>query len=188
MLKRFYPLALGLALILPLLVPLGLALKASHDIQTATVYRLPIAGYDPRDMLRGHYLVFQFAWPWAQGVTPDGQTCAAHFENCCVCLNGPADKPLATLGVCTSAKSCPAQIKGRYDGDGRFDIGIDQYYIPESDSYRLEGMLRQNPERLRLGLAVRKSGLRPKIEKLYVGDVPLDVFLRENPAAPAQPE
>ena len=50
-----------LALVLPVLVPLLLTGKIVYERSTAPVYLVRIEGYDPRDMLYGHYLRFRFA-------------------------------------------------------------------------------------------------------------------------------
>ena len=49
-----------LALILPVLVPLLLAGKIVYERAMAPVHLVRIEGYDPRDMLYGHYLRFRF--------------------------------------------------------------------------------------------------------------------------------
>ena len=49
-----------LAVLLPILLPLffvGQTLYMRHD---AAIYKIKIEGYDPRDMLYGHYLTFRF--------------------------------------------------------------------------------------------------------------------------------
>lgn len=50
-----------IALILPVLVPLLLAGKIVFDRSSAPIYLVRIEGFDPRDMLYGHYLRFRFA-------------------------------------------------------------------------------------------------------------------------------
>lgn len=49
-----------LALVLPVLVPLLLVGKIVYERSTAPLYLVRIEGYDPRDMLYGHYLRFRF--------------------------------------------------------------------------------------------------------------------------------
>lgn len=56
-------LALTLALALPvagLAATWGMAHKAA---QQGTEWLVPIAGYDPRDLLRGHYVIYTYDWP-----------------------------------------------------------------------------------------------------------------------------
>lgn len=49
-----------LALLLPVVIPALLAGKIMVERSTAPVYLVRIEGYDPRDMLYGHYLMFRF--------------------------------------------------------------------------------------------------------------------------------
>lgn len=56
----FKKIAIIIALILPILAPsfiIGSTLFARHG---ADIYRVKIIGYDPRDMLYGHYLRYRF--------------------------------------------------------------------------------------------------------------------------------
>lgn len=53
--------------IIALMLPL-VALAASwgfthYKAQQGIVWRVPISGYDPRDLLRGHYVVYRYDWP-----------------------------------------------------------------------------------------------------------------------------
>ena len=172
---RFYA-ALS-ALAFALLIPAGLAAKAQLDLRNADAYRVPIAGYDPRDMLRGHYLVFRFEWPWVKGREPDENICAEDMSNCCVCLSGDKAAPTAHLQMCpkTPDDSCPAPLRGYAHGNGQFDIGISQYYIPESRAEELEDLLREGKTDFRLGL-VSRPGAKALIEKLYIGGKSLEHY------------
>lgn len=58
--RRFF---LPFALLLPL-VGLGLIwLLTEKESHQGAEWDVPIAGYDPRDLLRGHYVQFRYAWP-----------------------------------------------------------------------------------------------------------------------------
>lgn len=57
--------AVAAALALPVLGVLLLAVDKQVTISTATTERIPIVGYDPRDLLYGHYLRFRFEGPTA---------------------------------------------------------------------------------------------------------------------------
>lgn len=61
--SRFRRFLLPLALLLPL-VGLGLIwLLTEQESREGTEWDVPIAGYDPRDLLRGHYVQFRYDWP-----------------------------------------------------------------------------------------------------------------------------
>jgi GDYXXLXY protein len=50
-----------------LLIPVvGLALiwaDGHHKAQLGTDWDVPVTGYDPRDLLRGHFISYRYAWP-----------------------------------------------------------------------------------------------------------------------------
>ncbi len=73
------------ALILPLI-----ALSASwafthYKSQQGTTWIVPISGYDPRDLLRGHYVIYRYEWP---GLSAPGER---HYISA-VCIKGVAPK------------------------------------------------------------------------------------------------
>ena len=47
-------------LALPILGVLGLVAQKETTVQESTIVRIPITGYDPRNMMYGHYLRFRF--------------------------------------------------------------------------------------------------------------------------------
>lgn len=61
--NRFSRFFLPMALLLPLF---GLAMiwfLTDRNSDQGTEWDVPIAGYDPRDLLRGHYVQFRYDWP-----------------------------------------------------------------------------------------------------------------------------
>jgi hypothetical protein len=73
-----------LALILPTVTLSTLSAVSFLNKRHAPSFILPIRGYDPRDLIHGHYLQFQIAWPWAEKET---FACSENDVNCRVCLN-----------------------------------------------------------------------------------------------------
>lgn len=51
------------ALALPLVGLGGMWLSADRLSRQGTEWDVPIQGYDPRDLLQGHYVQFQYDWP-----------------------------------------------------------------------------------------------------------------------------
>lgn len=77
--RRFF---LPLALLLPL-AGLGLIwLMAERESRQGTEWDVPIAGYDPRDLLRGHYVQFRYDWPAVE--QDDIPIWAASQKNLCI--------------------------------------------------------------------------------------------------------
>ena len=64
------PIFLLLLLALPIVSVLLLVVNEQIAISYSTTVRLPITGYDPRNLMYGHYLRFHFAAPTA----PDNDT------------------------------------------------------------------------------------------------------------------
>ncbi|MCB1529738.1 MAG: GDYXXLXY domain-containing protein [Rhodospirillales bacterium] len=164
------------------LVAMGLlATKALYDQKSYPLIQVKIAGYDPRDMLRGHYLRYQFDWNWEEG-QPDISVCDRHpyysYHTCCLCLSGDRKDPQGHLVSCKNpeVEQCPAVLEGRISRAGRFDIGHNQYFVPERHARALETLLRDEETTLRIGLSVHPNG-RSAVETLYVESLPLDKYL-----------
>jgi hypothetical protein len=51
------------AFALPLAGLAGLWFQSDAHYRTGTEWEVPVAGYDPRDFLRGHYVEFSYDWP-----------------------------------------------------------------------------------------------------------------------------
>ena len=72
---------LGLAL--PLLVIAAGVVRGELALATGRAFRFRIEGYDPRDLLRGHYLQFRIAFDFIPGT----ESSAAASEDSCLCLS-----------------------------------------------------------------------------------------------------
>lgn len=113
---------------------------------------LPISGYDPRDLLSGHYLIYQIDY----GV--DG-ICSGSINQ-------------ETGYICLSTKqfsysvpnSCPQVIRGLCRA-GRFDAGVEKYYIPEGAAKKLEDQVRAKAASIQLSLS--KDG-RAQVKDLLI--------------------
>lgn len=65
----------ALALALPL-AGLGAIWAQTHRQSLGgTEWDVPVAGYDPRDLLRGHYVQFQYDWPGLKNEQYGGNLC-----------------------------------------------------------------------------------------------------------------
>lgn len=167
--------------------PAGLAMKAEYDLVRAPIFRIPIQGYDPRDLLRGHYLVFQYRWQWAD---PAPSLTSAGVAQLCI-HNGvpdPAAGPLVSLHtVHTPAAACAALLSGFYQPGGnipaRFIPGAKdkasppppRFYVNENDALRLEDIQRANKHRMSMEIAVVNGEVRP--QRLFIDDIPAEDFI-----------
>jgi len=169
----------GLSLILAVSAPLGLVLKAEHILKTSPVIKIKIAGYDPRDLLYGHYLTYRYDWNWKGGKAND-DACAG--DHCCLCVGDSGTDPEVELMQCpvsneTDGPRCPHIIHGRYNGMNFFSPEGDQrYYVDERIGENLSALLRNGKETFRIGLGVTPGG-KTMIEKLYIDDQTLSDYL-----------
>ena len=96
-----------------------------------TDWLVPVAGYDPRDLLRGHYVQFSYDWP--------GLDDAALREGGLaeLCLHGAAPR---LDRVSRPAPGSPCTHRARAgDADGYYPMGLSmgRVYIPQTRSEEL---------------------------------------------------
>jgi len=168
-------------LFMPIVALGGLSLLHDYRRSTGTVWTVPIAGYDPRDMLRGHYLQYQFEWNLT-----DPRGCSG--PDCALCTDEPErfDPPIRLVPRAEAA-ACASFIAvsvGRFDPfDGIYIAGtrdnLTRYYVPESEALRLQTLLTQSDDapEFSIGLRVTDSGTA-YIEAMYVDGEPLEEWLR----------
>lgn len=134
-----------IALALPILALMASAYLRSVQRDSGEQITLPIEGFDPRDLLSGHYLIYQVDYGLETG-------CTEHDVETAVCLRPeremyPAD---AVPG------SCKLFIRGYCDSSANFRAGIERFYIPEEYAEALETQVRD--KRGSLVLSVDKQG------------------------------
>lgn len=138
-------------------------------------FRFGIEGSDPRDILRGHYMVFNYIWPEAAANScVDGQPC-------CACLSGEGANPSVSFSSCKALeaeKTCKGilDVKRSWNNTYQPDTELRQYYIPEAQAQMLETLLRSNKERFKVGI-VPQSGHGGQLKMMYVYDKPLPDYL-----------
>ncbi len=192
-----------LSVILAIGLPLSLAWKSQLALKTAPIIKVKVEAYDPRDLLYGHYLTYRHVWNWKDG-TPQAKGDTTHViydKDSCLCVDaGDVDPQVQLLPSCPAPGETPACahiIRGIYQGSGQFDPGINRYYVGETVALPLEGMLRSTlpswspegneipgkplpPEQtFRIGLGLLPNG-KSVVEKLYIGDQPLDEYLADH--------
>jgi hypothetical protein len=101
-------LPLWFAVLLPIVAFAGLVVRAELLRASGPVFHVAIAGYDPRDLLQGHYLRYRLQWP-ADGEC-DGATC-------CLCLQTSGVHTKVACGVVD--KTCDAQLSRPLVEQGR---------------------------------------------------------------------
>jgi uncharacterized membrane-anchored protein len=181
-------------LLLPTLVLTSIVIKHELGLKTARTWRVKITGYDPRDLLLGHYLNFQFNWAL---INNSRERACASGEECCLCLNpvnGVKETPVPQISyqLCANAKKrCVSFIPVAHlhnlrgfafeDPSDVFDPESGQrYFVPEKSAPILEKILRSRAHEVSLDLKVLPSGLR-MLGELYIDNTPWREWLSKHP-------
>lgn len=143
----------ALAVVLPLLaVGLGIV-RAELFRGRARDFVFEIAGYDPRDLLRGHYFQFRLRIE----PLPVREPCDDASGDCCLCLtrSDPDAVPYVERSTCATARSsCDGALLIHYLNEPQ------RYYVPEQNAAALEQRLLSAIEHRRAHavLAIDASG------------------------------
>ncbi len=122
------------ALILPLVGLAALWGWTDHQSRQGTDWLVPIAGYDPRDLLRGHYIEFTYDWP---GVTEDQLYGGVEL---CIVGTPPA---IEALVPAEQGEACPHPVRSDYSGVyGGFGLVRGRVYVPQTQASELQDQLR----------------------------------------------
>ncbi len=151
------------AVVLPLFV-LGLGIvRAELQLSNGRRWVFDVTGYDPRDLLRGHYLNYRIA---LHETKPLERCDDDSSQRCCLCLQGVASgvPPKVQRASCElAAKRCDGMLQTRYLSQ------LQRYYIPEADANKLTQRFQDaaRQQRTQLLLAIDKSG-KPAVAALLV--------------------
>ncbi|MGB3723997.1 MAG: GDYXXLXY domain-containing protein [Pacificimonas sp.] len=156
------PKLLTAALALPLVGLAGNVALNEAQLTRATVWEIPVTGYDPRDILRGNYIQFQY------DVIVSGDVSPCADGDCTLCLTGnPPDG--AVVKVQEDGPACRHPIDtGASTLNVRVDSGLvretgtpprkgtlnvtGRYFVSEFTAPELEKALADGPMRMRARL------------------------------------
>lgn len=125
-----------LAAVLPVVGLVGLVAKAEFATRSGPTWTVPIQGYDPRDLLRGHYLRYAFEFDWQ-----DGASCGDADRpeaGCCLCLTETGAEPQVRQVQCSDTSSCDGWLHAESVAPPL------RYYVPETSALDLETALRKH--------------------------------------------
>lgn len=172
-------------LLVPVLILGGLSLLHAYNQRNGVLWQVPIEGYDPRDLLSGHYLQFRYAWNLADSPLPP----PCQGDACALCAEDPAalNPVVSVQSLELAGAQCPGFIAGSVDADGNFLIAGDattltRYYIPEDEAQRLDQLLRDqaiDSPRFVMGLRVNAAGTA-FVDTLYLDGEPLREWLQNR--------
>lgn len=141
-----------LAALLPVVGLLGLVVRSELARQGAE-FRLGIVGYDPRDLLAGHFLRYQYELDWqgesscgvgypssAAGGNEPAVSARPHLQSgCCLCLTRqgqPPSSPAVRQVSCAEVRGCDGWLYSEQLQPPQ------RYYVPEDRALELEHALR----------------------------------------------
>jgi len=158
----------GFAIIVPILTLFVWWTKIETSVRHGTTIRIPVEGYDPRDLLAGHYVRFNVTLGSVKPCEQPNQIEA------CVCFaseNGSDRYSPIWGGECSDAlPSCPALLRGTCHGSS-FDSGVDRYSISED----LAPALQRIPPNSTVIVALDDSG-QAHVVQLLVDDEKIEDF------------
>jgi len=176
------------AALLPVLGLLGLVAKAEVAIHAGMTFRIPIIGYDPRDLFHGRFLQYQYDFDW-QGTSTCHESMPARTNagtpepllskqalqfDCCLCFSRTSSdgfNPQVRQVDCAEPKSdCDAWIRSVEMMPPR------RYFVPEDRAQALEQALRRGHASIEF--AVTPNGT-PAIKELYLDNRPWREALAE---------
>lgn len=176
-------------LFLPIIAMALLIGVHSYNKETGTEWRIPVAGYDPRDLLRGHYLTFRYDWNWAKNMNT-----ACSGKECALCVqeatpSNSYNPKIYMTSLAVAEKQCSSFIQGYSSRSNQFEIGTKEgygmrrYYIPEAEASKLDKLLRnqedQDRHKFDMGLRVNDSG-QVFIEQMYIDSIALEDWIKTS--------
>jgi len=170
----------ALAVFGPLLVIAVWVARIELVVQGGALMHLRVTGYDPRDLLAGHYLQYRFQFDEIDPCTDsrEGERCVCAGES-----NSSLTISAVTWGgVCAEApQGCGALLRGRCE-NGRFVAGVERFYFAESMSEHLLTI----PEGASVMIKTDARGHGVVIDFLVEGQ-PLSEYVRSLPSPSPTP-
>jgi uncharacterized membrane-anchored protein len=191
---------IAVAVVLPLVVLVLGMVSAERRLGDNRRWTFAVTGYDPRDLLRGHYIQYRLVTDETD-LPPlgraNGRTCDETIPgDCCLCLteNVSGEPALLEWTTCTTAfDECEGAMQTQYLNQ------LQRYYIAEANAEWLTELFQDasREHRAQLVVAIDKLG-RPQIDTLLIDDMPIEQAEKpaddktdqpagegnENPAAP----
>lgn len=140
MADRRSSLSLAVALLVPFLALGAMVARAEVTTRRGHPWLIAITGYDPRDLVRGHYLRYRLDW---RGGAPVEECTAAP---CCYCFRAspgaPPVEPDVSKVSCSAVSACESWFP-----DERLEA-LQKFFIPEDRASALESDLRSRKAQL----------------------------------------
>ena len=161
--------AVRIAVLIPIVGLLFLVGRAEFAARSGPTWHIPIEGYDPRDLLHGRYLQYQFRFNWQGESDCGGETRGGQPDldpTCCLCLTRTNDRgidPPVRQVSCADAERCDGWLEA-----ASVEPPL-RFFVPEDRARALERALGKREASLEL--ASGSSGT-PAIIELYLDGAP----------------
>lgn len=120
------------AVIIPIIVLLAWVAELQFNAMGGTIIRVKVQGYDPRDLLAGHYINFSLSLPEISLCSDD--RVERRGDDHCVCFEPSSDGVYHEAkwgGLCVDKpQNCVTFLQG-FCRWGRFAAGVERYSISE---------------------------------------------------------
>ncbi|MBF0148112.1 MAG: GDYXXLXY domain-containing protein [Magnetococcales bacterium] len=169
MIRSPHNLRIILSLLLPILFFAALVAHKEWTLRHGIEVRLPIEGFDPRDLLAGHYLIYRINY----GVL----VCTnEHYDQevpATVCLKPTVafhsgQEPIA---------ECHLWIKGTCRHN-RFEAGIERFFIPEAYARPLDQAVRNKSGEIIVGVTASGTAM---VKELLIDGSPWHLAVTPEP-------
>ena len=160
----------ALAVIIPLAVMVGWVLRLQLVVSSGAMIHVGVTGYDPRDLLAGHYLQYQLDLGEQSpcGVGAGGEQCVCFTES----NSSLTRSQIVWSGACAAApRECRGLLKGRCE-HSRFVAGVERFYFAEG----MSDMLRFIPTGASVMLKTDSDGQAVVVDLMVEGE-PLAVYV-----------
>jgi len=126
------------AVVFPIVVLLGLMFSKQARLAQGSQVILPIEGFDPRDLLSGHYLTYRINYGGSADCSRGQKLYACLYKE-----SGTEERYRARFISQDDSEDsdCTLFIAGRCE-NGRFAAGIEKFYIPEQHAAPLDRAVR----------------------------------------------
>ncbi len=138
------------AVVLPAIGLAALWLQSDRTYNSGTEWEVPIQGYDPRDILRGHYVEFSYDWP---GIDEFRDVPPA-----ALCLEGKAPV-VERARVLPDGEACAHPVRADTTGVYGWDaLTRGRLYVDQNRAAKLEQELRKADQRGFITIRQRNDG------------------------------
>lgn len=135
-------LILAAALLLPLAALATSWAMIHRQAQQGEDWLIPIEGYDPRDLLRGHYVRYRYAWPTAPLREGESRADPAYASALCVTGTAPHIRTVRPISPTDATQDCAIILRatlGARQEVRRLESGI--FYASQGQAIALSRKL-----------------------------------------------